>query len=184
MLPLAGIARAMILAKRRPMSRDDILIRGVEPEDVAALTEVLNQPDAVWGTLQLPYVSVAARRKRQEARPDGHTQLAAVIEGKVIGWGDLQPAANPRRAHVASLGMAVHDAYIGRGAGSALMAALVDQADRWLNFRRLELTVFSDNARAIALYERFGFEPEGLMRAYAWRGGAYADCLPMARLRL
>ena len=70
------------------MSRDEILIRAFEPEDMAALTEILNQPRAVWGTLQLPYVSVAARRKRQEARPDGHTQLAAVIEDRVIGWAD------------------------------------------------------------------------------------------------
>ena len=65
-----------------------------------------------------------------------------------------------------------------------MLTALVDQADRWLNFRRLEITVFSDNTRAIALYERFGFEREGLLRAYAWRDGAYADCIAMARLRL
>ena len=166
------------------MSRDEILIRAAEPEDVAALTEILNQPRAVWGTLQLPFVSVAARRKRLEARPDGHTQLVAVIDGKVIGWADLHPAGNPRRSHVASIGMAVHDAYAGRGAGRALLAALIDQADRWLHFTRLELTVFADNTRAIALYERFGFEREGLLRAHSWRDGAYADGLAMARLRL
>ncbi|MEO8925856.1 MAG: GNAT family N-acetyltransferase [Caulobacteraceae bacterium] len=166
------------------MSQETILIRAFEPEDIPALTEILNQPSGLSGTLQLPYVSVAARRKRQEARTGADTQLAAVIEGKVIGWADLRPERNPRRAHAASFGMAVHDAYVGRGAGRALMAALTDQADRWLNFRRLELTVFSDNARAIALYERFGFEREGLLRAYAWRDGTYADCLVMARLRL
>lgn len=79
--------------------------------------------------------------------------------------------------------MAVHDAYAGRGAGAALIAAAVEQADRWLNLRRLELTVWTDNTRAIALYERFGFEREGLMRDYAWRDGAYADAISMARLR-
>ena len=30
----------------------------------------------------------------------------------------------------------------------------------------------------------FGFEREGLSRAYAWRDGAFADSLAMARLRL
>ncbi|HEY5107188.1 MAG TPA: GNAT family N-acetyltransferase [Caulobacteraceae bacterium] len=63
------------------------------------------------------------------------------------------------------------------------MAALLDQADRWLDYRRLKLTVFSDNDRAIALYERFGFEREGLLRAYAFRDGAYVDAVTMARLR-
>ncbi|MGI9168803.1 MAG: GNAT family N-acetyltransferase, partial [Caulobacteraceae bacterium] len=108
------------------MSRDEIAIRAFEPEDMAALTEILNQPRAVWGTLQRPYVSVAQRRKRQEAREAGHTQIVAAIEGKAIGWADLRPAANPRRSHVASFGMAVHDAYAGRGAGRALLAALID----------------------------------------------------------
>jgi putative acetyltransferase len=60
----------------------------------------------------------------------------------------------------------------------------VDKADRWLNIRRLELVVYTDNAPAIALYERFGFEREGLLRGYAWRDGDYADCLAMARVRM
>ena len=80
--------------------------------------------------------------------------------------------------------MTVHDAYAGRGAGTALMAALVNQADHWLNLTRLELGVYADNARAIALYERFGFEREGFHRAYSWRNGAFIDSISMARLRL
>ncbi len=166
------------------MSRDEILIRAVEPQDMAEVTQVLNQPLAVWGTLQVPFVSVAQRLKRHEASPASHTRLVAVIGGKVIGTAGLHPVDHPRRSYAASIGMAVHDDYAGRGAGGALLTALVDQADRWLNVRRLEITVFSDNARAIALYERFGFEREGLLRAYAWRDGAYADCIAMARLRL
>jgi L-phenylalanine/L-methionine N-acetyltransferase len=166
------------------MNRDEILIRAVEPGDMAQVTEVLNQPLAVWGTLQVPYIGVATRLKRHESARAGDTRLVAVIEGKVIGIAGLHGVDNRRRAHVASIGITVHDAYAGRGAGRALMTALIDQADRWLALRRLEITVFTDNARAIALYERFGFEPEGVLRAYAWRDGAYADCIAMARLRL
>ena len=158
----------------------DILIRASEPEDIADLTEVLNQPRAVWGTMQVPFTSVAERRRKFEARPDTH--LVAVIEGKVIGT--LGLARNEgRRGHSATLGMAVHDAYAGRGAGTALMAAIVDQADRWLNIQRLELVVWTDNVRAIALYERFGFTREGVFRSYAWRDGEHVDAISMARLR-
>ena len=161
----------------------EILIRAAEPEDMADLTEAWNQPLAVRGTLQVPFTSVDARRRRFEAHSSS-TRLVAVIDGKAIGMIFLGVEESRRRAHCGSIGMAVHDAYAGRGAGSALMAAVVDQADKWLNLRRLELNVYADNARAIALYERFGFEREGLFRAYAWRDGEYVDSIAMSRLRL
>ena len=37
---------------------------------------------------------------------------------------------------------------------------------RWLSVLRLELTVFADNAPAIALYRRFGFAPAGVRKNY------------------
>jgi putative acetyltransferase len=160
----------------------DILIRAMEPADIPDLTEAWNQPRAYAGTLQLPYTSLDARQKRSATLGPDVTRLVAVIEGRAIGMIGLERFLG-RRSHVGSIGMAVHDAYAGRGAGTALIAAVVSLADNWLNLRRLELNVYADNARAIALYERFGFEREGLHRDYAWRDGAYVDSLAMARLR-
>jgi putative acetyltransferase len=164
------------------MDPSPIQIRAWEPEDTPALTEVFNQPRVIWGTLQTPYTSVAARRKRAESRLDGF-QLVAVIDERVVGMIGLQ-RSEQRRAHAANLGMAVHDDYAGRGCGRALLEAVIDQADLWLNLIRLELSVWADNDRAIALYEHRGFVREGLHRAYAWRDGAYADAIAMARVRV
>ncbi len=164
-------------------SRTDILIRAMEPADLPDMTEAWNQPRAYAGTLQLPYASVESREQRFAAKPASQTTLVAVIDGKAIGMIFLSREQN-RRSHVGSIGMAVHDAYAGRGAGSALMGAVVDLADNWLNLKRLEVTVYADNPRAIALYERFSFEREGLHHAFAWRDGAYADTVAMARMRL
>lgn len=166
-----------------PEPPPDILIRALEPGDLPDLTEAWNQPRAYAGTLQLPYTSLDSRQKRYASTDATSTRLVAVIEGKVIGMIFLARFEN-RRSHVGSIGMAVHDAYAGRGAGTALMAAIVDLADNWLQLKRLELGVYADNARAIALYERFGFEREGVNRAYAWRDGEYVDSIAMARLRL
>lgn len=160
----------------------DIVIRAMEPGDLPALTEVMNQPRAVWGTLQTPFVSVDARQKRHAEAGPNDAGLVAVIDGRVIGSIGLHRGQLHRRSHTASLGMAVHDAFAGRGAGSALLAAAVDLAERWWNIKRLELNVYADNMRAIALYERFGFEREGVHRNYAWRDGAYVDSVSMARL--
>ncbi len=163
------------------MDRPAILIRGQEPEDIPDLTELWNQPQVIWGTLQLPFVSVEARRIRSAALGPNVTRLVAVAEGKVVGAIFLTRYEN-RRAHVGGIGMGVHDAYAGRGVGSALLGAVVDHSDRWLNLKRLELQVWADNHRAIALYKRFGFETEGLLRAEGFRDGAYTDSLTMARL--
>jgi L-phenylalanine/L-methionine N-acetyltransferase len=62
------------------------------------------------------------------------------------------------------------------------MQALMEHADRWAGILRIELQVFADNHRAIALYRKFGFEIEGTHRAHALRDGVYVDTLTMARL--
>lgn len=165
------------------MKKDELLIRGVEPGDMSGLADLCNQPRVVWGTMQVPYTSVEARQKHHAALPTGAKMLAAVLDGKIVGAAGLHPLDTRRRSHAAYIGMSVHDDYAGRGIGTALLSALLELADKWLNFKRIELTVWSDNTRAIALYERAGFEREGLLRKYAWRDGDYADALAMARLR-
>jgi L-phenylalanine/L-methionine N-acetyltransferase len=161
----------------------EITIRPVEPEDWPAIAEILDQPRVIAGTLQLPFRSQAFQRQRLETNDRGRPHLGAVIDGKVVGDIMLVRTTNERRAHAASFGMCVHDAYQGRGVGAALLSALLDLTDRWLNVRRMELTVFADNAPAIALYERFGFEREGVLRDYALRDGVFVDALAMARTR-
>jgi putative acetyltransferase len=165
-----------------PIPNPDILVRAMEPADLPDITEAWNQPRAYAGTLQLPFTSLEARQQRHAAHA-GSTRLVAVIDGKAIGMIFLGREEN-RRSHVGSIGMAVHDAYAGRGVGTALMAAVIDLADNWLQLKRLELSVYADNARAVALYERFGFEREGFHPAYSWRNGAWADSISMARFRL
>jgi L-phenylalanine/L-methionine N-acetyltransferase len=125
-------------------------------------------------------------RKRideMNAAPTG-AELFIVAErvGRVVGNAGMHPLPQVRRSHVAGIGMSVAADAQGQGVGTALMAALIDWADNWARLLRLELTVFTDNPAAIALYKKFGFEIEGTHRAYALRNGAFADVLAMARL--
>ena len=55
--------------------------------------------------------------------------------------------------------------------------------EKWLNLARIELTVFTDNEAAIALYRKFGFEIEGTLRKYAFRDGEFVDAYAMARIK-
>lgn len=159
-----------------------LAIRAREPADSADLTALFNCPGVIAGTLQLPLRSEALRREQATTTtPDDH-HLVAVLDGTVIGALGLHVERTPRRRHCASIGMAVHDNYQSRGAGRALLAAALDLADNWLGLGRLELTVFTDNAPAVHLYDAHGFVIEGTHRGYAFRNGGLTDAYSMARL--
>ena len=161
----------------------DVVVRAARVADCEDLYAVNACPGVVWGTLQLPYVSIDVIRKRlEEPSPDTYA-LVAEVDGRVVGNLSLLRRKG-RLAHVASLGVSVHDDYQGRGIGTALMEAAIDMADNWLNLKRVELDVYTDNERGIHLYKKFGFEIEGTRRALSFREGEYVDTYAMARLRL
>jgi len=160
----------------------ELKIRHAEPSDFAAIQETFAQPKATSGTLQIPYPSAEMWRERLSTRSADRPLLVALVDGKLVGNAGLELSTRRRRTNAAHIGMAVHDQYHNLGVGSALMAALIDQADNWLNLLRLELTVFTDNQAAINLYKKFGFVVEGTHVAYALRDGVYADVYAMARL--
>jgi len=161
---------------------NEIRIRAREARDLTAITALFSCPGVIRGTLQLPFRSEDERREQFERRPPGAHFLVAEIDGRVVGQLGLQVQQSPRRRHCGGIGMAVHDDFAGRGVGSALAAAALELADRWLALRRIELEVYTDNAAAIALYEKFGFVREGTLRDFAFRDGGYVDAYLMARV--
>ncbi|HEV6965977.1 GNAT family N-acetyltransferase [Roseateles sp.] len=164
----------------------NLILRRARPADAAALAEQLAEPDVFPGLLQLPYANVELWQQRLNTPPaagSADLMLVAELDGEVVGSAGLHPvSAQLRRRHAMMLGISVSASSQGQGVGNALMAALLDYADNWAQVLRIELTVFHDNQRAIRLYERHGFAPEGRLRAYAMRNGAYEDVIAMARL--
>jgi L-phenylalanine/L-methionine N-acetyltransferase len=156
-------------------------IRGTRPADSEAISALINLPGVRFNTLRLPFETPEEVRLRLEGASRLDISLVALLGDRLVGWGDMRRFTG-RRAHLGELGVCVHDAYCGGGIGTALLTALVDTADRWLGLQRLQLTVFTDNQRAIGLYRKFGFAVEGTLRAYALRDGALTDAYSMARL--
>jgi putative acetyltransferase len=162
--------------------RDAIVIRRAETRDAEAIAATFCAPLAMAGTLQSPVPSTSSWTKRIGEIPAGDYLLVAELDGRVVGNLGLHAASkSPRRRHVGSVGMAVHDDWHRRGVGTALLAAAIDLADNWIGYSRLELTVYTDNAAALALYRKFGFDVEGTARRYALRDGEMVDAYMMAR---
>jgi len=159
-----------------------LTIREMRIDDFEAICTLVNLPGFRAGTLRLPYQRPEQTRKWLESQGADALNIVALVDDIVVGQAGLHHGSG-RRSHVAEIGMGVHDDYVGKGIGTALLREVVDAADNWLGFKRLELAVFADNAPAIRLYEKFGFERESIYRSYAFRAGTYADAVGMARLR-
>ncbi|HMO62500.1 MAG TPA: GNAT family protein [Ferruginibacter sp.] len=96
-------------------------------------------------------------------------EIVYVFEPKGIPCGMFKfiPGQH-RNAHLAYLGgLAIHPDYAGRGMGTQLIHSVIELA-RSMQLLRIELTVATNNSRAIKLYENAGFEKEGVLRKFSW----------------
>jgi putative acetyltransferase len=163
-----------------------ITIRRARPDDAADLARIMGDPAVYPDLMQMPHTNEDIWRARLiDGAVPGKLDLSLVAErgGEVVGSAGLHPAGPAaRRRHVMTMGISVASDAQGQGVGTALMQAMCDYADRWMGVLRIELTVYVDNVRAIALYRRFGFDMEGRHRGYAMRDGRYIDAFAMARV--
>ena len=87
--------------------------------------------------------------------------------GELTGMFKLIPLSY-RTDHIAYLGgLAIHPSFAGKGLGGKMMSEIIGLA-RSQGFLRIELSVATINERAIHLYEKCGFEREGVLRKYSY----------------
>ena len=158
--------------RARPITEDDVGAFARVVEAVAA--------EGRWIATEAPVDLDAFEQRVRTSIADGHHMwVLEDDDGSVIGTLGLHPG---HARGVVTLGMCILADARGRGGGRALM----DAAIVWLidsDMHKVELEVWPDNARAIALYERYGFEVEGLRRDhYRRHDGSLRSALLMARL--
>ncbi len=163
-------------------------IRPIRREDAEQFNALRRQPETARMTLAVPSERVDRTEKFINDLDVNSHQFVAVTtlpggSEKLIGAAGLQIKGAPRVRHCADFGIFVDKNCWGQGVGSALMEQVLDLADNWLRLVRVELTVDFDNERAIHLYEKYGFEREGVQRKACIRDGEYIDLIMMSRIR-
>jgi L-phenylalanine/L-methionine N-acetyltransferase len=162
---------------------EPVIICSFEPSDAEAISRLFGSDGVFEGTLQMPFVPIASRLELFTKTDIYNCGLVATANGALAGYGSLfQMSPSPRARHRRGLALVVAKPYQGQGIGGQLLTHLLDWADKWAGVLRVELTVYTDNAAAIRLYEKHGFVREGLNRAYALRDGQFVDTFGMARL--
>ena len=112
-----------------------------------------------------------------------NVEVGAFAGEKLVGeFGVAQLRPHIKYRHRAVMGISVRKEYWGCGLGSYLLQLAIDQT-RANGFEQLELGVYSDNSRAIHLYEKFGFERYGIQpRAFKLKDGTYRDEIIMVKM--
>lgn len=112
----------------------------------------------------------------------GNIMIAAFVDGELSGNAGIYCVRNRIKVkHRATFGMAIKEKYWNKGIGNALMQEVLVKAKE-MGYEQLELGVFSENTKAMSLYQKYGFEVWGTIKnACKLKDGTYFDEIIMGR---
>jgi RimJ/RimL family protein N-acetyltransferase len=177
--PTSTFISERIAADGRPW-----ILRHAHPEDAEPLAALYAAVRAEGRWLVTPSNAISAPSEAffiaELIRADETAVVVAEADGTIVGNALVMTDRDVSSRHVGVLSVTVADGWRDVGLGTALVAATQEWVrDRHLT--RLALSVFPDNARAIAVYARAGFVREGVRRRqYRQPDGTYRDELLMA----
>lgn len=158
-----------------------VKIRPYTPSDKEGLFSMyasLSQESLRWS--MPPYNR--ERIERMTSDLENRIIVLGVDGQRVVGHLQISLATNARFRGTGDLFIYLHQDYQNAGLGAALMREGIAQAKN-RRVHRVELTVVAENHRAIRLYEKVGFQREGLKREnYLDEDGKYHDEIEMGIL--
>jgi len=108
--------------------------------------------------------------------------LLALVDSIIVGIGGIHSNDKARIRHIGNLGLSLQQSYWGLGIGSHMMQVLLTWAKGTNVIRKIDLSVVVENTTAVALYKKFGFEKEGLIRRNMYVDGSFYDSYYMGLL--
>lgn len=100
--------------------------------------------------------------------------LLTCLNDEIIGLGNISAKTRNRMNHKAVLGISIKKEFWGQGIAQELMAKLIEFSNE-SGLEIIELTVRSDNERAINLYKKFDFIKTGIIPQDMKIDGEYFD---------
>lgn len=110
---------------------------------------------------------------------DNSKNVLIIIENEIVGIASITSVQKERMKHNGTLGISIRKKYWGIGLGSEIMNYLIDWAKSNKITKKINLLVREDNIRGVKLYEKFGFEKEGLLKKDICVNGVYYNTIAM-----
>ena len=164
-----------------------LVLRNAEEADAGQLIEYLKnttaetrflvrEPEEITATAEEECRCISSMYESEHA-----LMLLAFLDGELAGNCSFTGMPQKRYRHRATVGIALCRKFMGLGIGTVMMETLI-QAARNQGLEQLELEVIADNAPAIGLYKKLGFEVCGtLPNNMKYKDGTYADALWMRK---
>ncbi|TXC89246.1 GNAT family N-acetyltransferase [Metabacillus litoralis] len=107
--------------------------------------------------------------------------LIAEVNGVIVGFSRCAGNKLKRTAHKVEFGVCVLKAYWGFSIGKNLLIESIHWADS-SDIKKINLSVLETNAKALKLYEKYGFEVEGVLKKdKLLSDGQYYDTILMGK---
>jgi len=114
-------------------------------------------------------------------KSNNSVMLLGFVGDELVSVANLGGKSRERMKHYATLGISVRQTYWHQGIGKAMMAKLIEFAQKNPVLEIIELEVKSDNEHAIKLYQSFGFIQVGIMPKLMKINGKYHDTFVMIK---
>ncbi|THF72516.1 GNAT family N-acetyltransferase [Cohnella fermenti] len=163
------------------------IIRSATNEDARQLSEVRLQIDGETENMDRErgeaFIDAPGFEQMIEADTESRKNLFLVAEAnhRIVGFSRCEGSPLRRFAHKVEFGVCVLKAYWGHGVGTNLLKESIAWADAH-DVKKMTLQVLETNDKAVKLYEKFGFEREGLLkRDKVLSDGYYYNTIVMGR---
>ncbi|PMC40468.1 GNAT family N-acetyltransferase [Bacillus sp. UMB0899] len=164
------------------------IIRSADQKDAKSLSEIRVKIDGETENMdrESGEAFIGEEGFKQIIKDDTESErnlfLVAEIKGEIVGFSRCEGNKLKRTLHKVEFGVCVLKEYWGNGIGQNLLKESILWSDA-NGIKKISLSVLETNQKAIKLYEKYGFEVEGVLKNdKVLSDGKYYHTVLMGRL--
>ncbi|MCH6266936.1 MULTISPECIES: GNAT family N-acetyltransferase [Neobacillus] len=145
------------------------IIRSAKEEDARNLSEVRLQIDGETENMDREkgeaYIDESGFKQiiRSDTERKNNLFLVAEANDRIVGFSRCEGTQLKRMSHKVEFGICVLKEFWGHSIGKKLLEESIHWADS-NGIKKISLSVLETNRKAVKLYQRYGFEVEGILK--------------------